>query len=60
VAYMVIVALLYFIHHAVIGWWPHAWLSYTLATLFLLAYSAFILQVEKKEFRKLPVVGKYI
>jgi O-antigen/teichoic acid export membrane protein len=60
VAYMVIVALLYFIHHALTGWWPYTWLNYTLATLFLLAYSAFILQVEKKEFRKLPVIGKYI
>jgi len=60
VAYMVIVALLYFIHHALTGWWPHAWFSYLLATVFLLAYSAFILRIEKKEFRKLPVVGKYI
>jgi len=60
VAYMVIVALLYFIHHALSSWWPHAWFSYTIATLFLGAYSAFILRVERKEFRKLPVVGKYI
>jgi hypothetical protein len=54
------VALLYFIHHFVTGWWPYAWLNYTLATVLLAAYSFFILQVEKKEFRKLPVVGKYI
>jgi len=60
VAYMVIVALLYFIHRALTGWWPHALFSYTIASLFLLAYSFFILQVEKKEFRKLPVIGKYI
>jgi O-antigen/teichoic acid export membrane protein len=60
VAYMVIVALLYFLHRAAIGWWPHTWFNYTLATVLLGAYSFFILQVEKKEFRKLPVVGKYI
>ncbi len=60
VAYMVIVALLYFVHRAVSGWWPHAWFSNTLATVLLAGYSFFILQVEKKEFRKLPVVGKYI
>ncbi len=48
VAYMVIVAMLYFVHHAVIGWWPHTWLNYTLATVLLAAYSYFILQVEKR------------
>jgi len=60
VAYLVIVALLYFIHHALTGWWPRAWFSYVLATTFLAAYSLFILRIERKEFRKLPVVGKYI
>jgi O-antigen/teichoic acid export membrane protein len=60
VAYLVIVALLYFIHHAFTAWWPQTWFSYVLATAFLAAYSLFILRIERKEFRKLPVVGKYI
>lgn len=60
VAYMVIVALLYFLHRGLTGWWSRTWFSYTLATVLLAAYSAFIIRIERKEFRKLPVIGKYI
>jgi O-antigen/teichoic acid export membrane protein len=60
VAYMVIVALLYFIHHGATKWWPNTWFNYLLATLFLAGYSLFILRIERKEFQKLPVIGKYV
>lgn len=60
VAYMVIVALLYLVHHTVTGWWPNKWFDYLLSTAFLLGYSFFLLRVERKEFQKLPVIGKYI
>jgi O-antigen/teichoic acid export membrane protein len=59
-AYMVIVAILYFVHHAIIGWWPNVWVNFTLATLLTLGYLVFILRVERKEFSKLPYVGKMI
>ncbi|WP_207512237.1 lipopolysaccharide biosynthesis protein [Longitalea luteola] len=59
-AYMVIVAILYFVHHAITGWWPASWLNFTLATLFTLGYLVFILRVERKEFSRLPYVGKMI
>ena len=59
-AYMVIVAVLYFIHHAVTGWWPNVWLNFTLATLLTFGYLVFILRVERKEFSRLPYVGKLI
>jgi len=60
VAYMVIVAILYFIHRAATGWWHNKWFYYSLATIMLGSFTMFILRVEKKEFRKLPVIGKYI
>lgn len=60
VAYMVIVALLYFVHHGLTRVWPSTWLSLTLATLLTGAYGLFILRVEKKEFQKLPVIGKFL
>jgi O-antigen/teichoic acid export membrane protein len=60
VAYMVIVALLYFIHHAATGWWHNKWFYYLLATALLGIYTMFILRVERKEFQKLPFIGKYI
>jgi O-antigen/teichoic acid export membrane protein len=59
-AYMVIVAILYFVHHFVTGWWPNTWFNYSLATIFTLGYLVFILRIERKEFSKLPYVGKMI
>lgn len=59
-AYMVIVAILYLVHHFVVTQWPNTWLNVTLASLFTLGYLVFILRVERKEFIRLPYVGKII
>src|SRR6185295_7898400 len=59
-AYMVIVAGIYLIHHTITAWWPNAWVNYGLATLFTLGYLVFILRIERKEFSRLPYVGKLI
>jgi O-antigen/teichoic acid export membrane protein len=59
-AYMIIVAILYFIHHFATGLWPAKWFSLSLATLFTGLYGIFLLKVEKKEFQRLPIIGKYI
>jgi O-antigen/teichoic acid export membrane protein len=59
-AYMVIVAILYFIHHFITVWWPNAWVNYSLATILTLGYLVFILRIERKEFSRLPYVGKMI
>ena len=60
VAYMVIVALLYFIHHGLTRVWHSQVFSLILATLLTGAYALFILRVERKEFRRIPVIGKYL
>jgi len=59
-AYMVIVAILYFVHHYATSWWPSTWFNYSLATLLTFGYLVFILRVERKEFSRLPYVGKMI
>lgn len=59
-AYIIIVVLLFFIHKTIIHFYNHIIFSLVMATCLLLAFIWFIIQVEKKEFRKLPVVGKYI
>jgi O-antigen/teichoic acid export membrane protein len=59
-AYLIIVALLYFFHHAMTTIWTATWFSLGLATVLTTGYAIFILQVEKKEFRKLPYIGKYV
>jgi len=52
-AYMVIVVLFYFIHHAITRIWQNTVLNYTVATLFLLLFGLFIYRVERKEFDNL-------
>lgn len=59
-AYIVIVVLLYFVHRAINYFWTNDILSFLSGTLILGAYLIFILRVERNEFRKLPVVGKYL
>ena len=60
VAYMVIVALLYFIFIGLTGLWPNRIFSLGLGTLFLAGYGIFILRVERREFRRLPIIGRFL
>ena len=60
VAYMVIVILLFFIHKGITALWGNLWFGLFIATLLVFTYSWFIFLIEKKEFQKLPVVGKFI
>jgi O-antigen/teichoic acid export membrane protein len=60
VAYMVIVVLLFFVHSGIRSLSSSFAVSVVAGLLLLTAFVAFILKVEKKEFQKLPVVGKYI
>ncbi len=60
VAYMVIVVLLYFIHRLLLRLWHNDMYNFATATIIMLAFIWFVLQVEKKEFQKMPVIGKYI
>lgn len=59
-AYMVLVAILYFIHLGLTTLWPNRVFSLTLATVMLGGYALFVLRVERKEFRRLPYIGKYL
>jgi hypothetical protein len=60
VAYMVIVALFYFVHLFLTGIWESRIFSIALGTVFLCAYGLFILRVERREFSRLPVVGRFL
>jgi O-antigen/teichoic acid export membrane protein len=60
VAYMVIVVLLFFIHKTAVHFYNHLVFSLVFATVLLSIFMWFIFQVEKKEFKKLPVVGKFL
>jgi O-antigen/teichoic acid export membrane protein len=60
IAYGVIVVLLFGIHKAITYFLPQVYISLSIGLLLTAAYGWFILLVEKKEFQKLPYIGKYI
>jgi len=60
VAYIVMVVLLFFIHKGAVYFLPAQWFSLAFATLLLGSFFWFILQIEKKEFQKFPVIGRYV
>lgn len=49
-AYIVIVVIIYFIHHVIISIWSSKALNYTIASFFLLLFGLFIYRIERKEF----------
>ncbi|MBX3240158.1 MAG: oligosaccharide flippase family protein [Chitinophagaceae bacterium] len=59
-AYIVIVILLFLFHQFVIHIWDNFIFNLVTATLIFLAFTWFVLKVEKREFQKLPVIGRYI
>jgi O-antigen/teichoic acid export membrane protein len=59
-SYLTIVVLLFFIHKGITYFLPQLYVSLGSGALLLAVYTWFILLVEKKEFQKLPMIGKYI
>jgi O-antigen/teichoic acid export membrane protein len=60
VAYMVIVYLLYVLHHYLTQHVKGQAFNLGTATVLTVAYALFILRVERKEFSRLPYIGKWI
>jgi len=59
-AYMIIVALLYFLHYGLTRIWHSNAFSIFAATILTSGYALFIIRVEKKELQRLPLIGKWI
>ena len=59
-AYMVIVVLLFFVHKGLHTLIPSFFFGIASGLVLLTAFVLFILKVEKKEFQRLPFIGKYI
>ena len=58
-AYIIIVVLLFFIHRAFIHFFNNELANYSSATFLLFIYLWFIMVIERKEFKKLPVIGRF-
>jgi O-antigen/teichoic acid export membrane protein len=59
-AYLVISVLLYLLHKTLVHFVPATLFYYGAATLMMAAFVLFILKIERKEFQKLPLIGKYL
>jgi O-antigen/teichoic acid export membrane protein len=59
-AYVVICVLLFGIHQLATHYFVSMWFSHMLALVLLGSFALFVLRIEKKEFQKLPYIGKYI
>lgn len=60
VAYMVIAVMIYGLHYLTNYFIVNVYISLAVATVLFLAYCAFIIRIEKKEFKKLPVIGSFL
>lgn len=60
VAYMVIVSLLYFANRAFLTAGFSMWINRGFAALLLLSFVIFVLNIERKEFQKLPIIGRFL
>jgi len=59
-AYMVIVVILYFVYFFFMKLGMNVWVNRGLAAVLLLSFIIFVLNIERKEFQKLPFIGKYL
>jgi O-antigen/teichoic acid export membrane protein len=59
IAYLMLVVLMYGAHRGLIYFWDNRWFNIGSATLLLLLFTVFVSRIEKKEFQRMPYIGKY-
>lgn len=60
VAYIVIAIIIYFFHRLLNTWTTNLIYSLATATLLILMFLWFLFRIERKEFMKLPVIGRFL
>ncbi len=60
ITYILIAIVLYAAHTGIKAHTPIVWINHAVATALFLMYTFFILKVERKEFARLPLVGKLL
>ncbi len=56
-AYMIIALLLFFLHHFITGFFASTPFALGLAIFFTIAFTLFVIKIEKKEFAAFPIIG---
>lgn len=58
-AYLVLVVMIYGLHRGLVYFWDNRWFNIGTASLLLLLFTLFVIRIEKKEFQRMPRLGKY-
>ena len=59
-SYLIIAVLLFLIHSGITRFYSNQMISLMLATGLLFSFIYFVLKIEKKEFEKMPLIGKWL
>ncbi len=59
-AYIVISVLLFLVHYLIRSYSENIWLTHGAGVVLLFLFTFFVLQVEKKEFRSMPLIGRFL
>ncbi|MFM2337141.1 MAG: hypothetical protein RL115_334 [Bacteroidota bacterium] len=59
-AYLVLVTLLYLLHRGLVYWWNNHWYYLITATLLFGFFTWFVVQIERKELQKIPMLSRWI
>jgi len=59
IAYLVIVVLIYLLHRGLVSIWENKLFNIGTSTLLLIFFALFISKIERKEFQRLPYIGKF-
>ena len=60
VAYLVLVVMIYGLHRAMVYVWDNNWFNLGIATTLLVLFTLFVLKIERKEFERMPLFGKFL
>jgi O-antigen/teichoic acid export membrane protein len=60
IAYLVLVTIIYLLHRGLVTLWSNHWFNLATATALFSFFIWFVVQIERKELVKIPVIGKFI
>ena len=60
IAYLVLVIMVYGLHRGFVYLWTNPWFNLGIATALLIFFTMFVIQIEKKELQRIPVLRKFI
>ena len=60
ISYLVLVVLIYLMHRGMLYLWDNLWFNFGTATVLLILFTLFVVNMERKELEKMPFVGRFL